>query len=138
MSNVVEHIDCKVKQLHNQNKYFVRWTHVHRPVVQIYRHLHVVVDYMHIDYTHNLVVIVGHKKVGVAVVLGGIECLNLKHIPKVHIFRSIPQVRQQRRNLCHNWEHYKHVDHNLDLNKERENLIFILDFTFTIQCLSFD
>ena len=140
MSNVAEHIDYKVKQLRNQNKCFVRLTHVHRPAVQIYRHPHVVPDYMHIDYTRNLVVIVSHKTVVVvaAVALVDIEYLNSLHIPMVHIFRSILQVRQQQRNLYHNWEHYKHVDHNLDLNKERENVIFIFDFIFTIQCLSFD
>jgi hypothetical protein len=105
VTNVVEHIDYKVKQLHNQNKYFVQLIHEHHPQVRIYKHQHVVVDivvvdYMNIDYIDNLAVFEDHKLV--VVVLEDIEYLNLTHIPKVHIFRNILLVKQLLQNLCHN------------------------------------
>ncbi len=78
----------------------------------------VVVDYIDIDYIDNLVLFEVHKLVVVVVVvLVDIEYLNLLHIPMVHIFRNILQVKQLLQNLSHNWVHYKHDDHNLDLNR---------------------
>jgi hypothetical protein len=123
VTNVVVHIDYMAKLLHNRNKYFVQWIHEHHHPVQIYIHQHVVVDIvvvvvvdcMDID---NLVVIEDHKLV--VVVLVDIEYLNLLHIPMVHIFHNILQVKPRRQNLFHNWVYYKHDDHNLDLQKTKK------------------
>jgi hypothetical protein len=71
----------------------------------------VVVDYMNIDYIEDLVVIEDHKLAAVVVLVDN-EYPNLLHIPMVHIFRNILQVKQLLQNLSHNWVYYKYDDHN--------------------------
>jgi len=49
VTNVVAHIDYKVKQLHNQNKCFVQTVHERHHLVQICTHQHVVVVVVVVD-----------------------------------------------------------------------------------------
>lgn len=118
VTNVVAHIDYKVKQLHNQNKCFVQTIHERHHLVQICTHQHVVVvvvDMLAVVDTDNCNCIVFVDHIEVVVVLEDIWCLNLQHTPKVHISRSIHLVKQLQQNPCHNLEHYKFDDHNSDL-----------------------
>lgn len=129
VTNVVEHIDYKVKQPHNRNKYFVPMRLEHLHLVQKCKHQHVVVVQvvlfgMGMDYIDNLVVVEDRRLVVVvvvvvAVVLVDIEYLNLPHIPMEHISHSILPVELQQQNLFHNWVHYTSDDHSLDLNEKR-------------------
>ncbi len=94
--------------------------HAHHHPVQIYKHQHVVVDtvvvdYIDIDYIADFVVVHEDHKL-VVVVLVDNEYLNLLHIPMVHIFRNTLPVKQLRQNLCHSWVYYRYDDHNWDLD----------------------
>ena len=128
VTNVVEHIDYKVKQLHNRNKYFVQMRLEHLHLVQKCKHQHVVsvevVPFgMGMDYIDNLVVVEDRTLVVVVVVVAvalvDIEYLNLPHIPMEHISHSILPVELQQQNLFHNLVHYTSDDHSLDLNEKR-------------------